>query len=352
MIAIRMHTTLRRVGGALCQWLDWAVRTPTRLQWSCCLLYLIIGSDPGHAYPTGAKQSHSSFLLLDNEYSDTALSGNIHVRVKRSNDSAPPPKQYANAIEEFYADPNNRAMYLVLPLIVLIYGGCSSIYCIHKCCRYVKRKKLEKEMQKRERLTSDTGSCTGIEETQEKQNIESERALSPVYADSIHSNEDKALDNSPPPAYEQTRLKHEDLPLEDIEESHETQYNLQEKYKEEETSFIKTPVHVRMAETNKVQDVNRGMDYFQDDSRSSSKLSRPPTKPKTSPPPAYEKRTSPDGKSSKGKEAFDLTPRDIEDILNYYSDKKHMPDVIPDDTENVVPLRKKVKKWKHRVFNG
>jgi hypothetical protein len=210
-------------------------------------------------------------------------------------------------------------------------------------------------MQKRELLTSDTGS-TGIEETEEKQNIESERVLTPIYTDSVrNNNEEKSLDNSPPPAYEQTRLKHEDLPLEDIEESQETQYDLQENYREEETSFIKSPAHVQMAAKTKVTEVNRDTVYSQDDSRSSSKLSRPPTKPKPSPPPAYEKRTSPDGKSSKEKEGFrglDLTPRDIEDILNYYSDKKHMPDVIPDDTENVVPLRKKVKKWKHRVFNG
>lgn len=44
--------------------------------------------------------------------------------------------------------------------------------------------------------------------------------------------------------------------------------------------------------------------------------------------------------------------RDIEDILNYYSDKKYMLDVILDDIENVVLLKKKIKKWKYRVFNG
>ncbi|GFN96148.1 LOW QUALITY PROTEIN: hypothetical protein PoB_002265400 [Plakobranchus ocellatus] len=41
----------------------------------------------------------------------------------------------------FYSDKNNMAMYCVLPIMVLIYGGCASIYCIHKCRLYIRRKK-------------------------------------------------------------------------------------------------------------------------------------------------------------------------------------------------------------------
>ncbi|XP_076435328.1 uncharacterized protein LOC143275238 [Babylonia areolata] len=33
------------------------------------------------------------------------------------------------------------AMYCVLPLIVLVYGGCSAIYCVHKCHRYFRRRR-------------------------------------------------------------------------------------------------------------------------------------------------------------------------------------------------------------------
>lgn len=43
-------------------------------------------------------------------------------------------------IKTFYDDKNNFAMYLVLPLIVLVYGGCAVIYCIARCRRYLKRK--------------------------------------------------------------------------------------------------------------------------------------------------------------------------------------------------------------------
>ena len=44
-------------------------------------------------------------------------------------------------VEEFYDDKNNLAMYLVLPIIVIVYGGCAVIYCIARCRRYIKRKK-------------------------------------------------------------------------------------------------------------------------------------------------------------------------------------------------------------------
>lgn len=50
-------------------------------------------------------------------------------------------------IEQFYSDKNNMAMYLVLPLIVLVYGGCSLIFCIYKCMGYCKKSKRRKDRQ-------------------------------------------------------------------------------------------------------------------------------------------------------------------------------------------------------------
>ncbi|XP_052783025.1 uncharacterized protein LOC128219253 [Mya arenaria] len=44
-------------------------------------------------------------------------------------------------VEDFYADKNNFAMYLVLPIIVIVYGGCAVIYCIARCRRYIRRRK-------------------------------------------------------------------------------------------------------------------------------------------------------------------------------------------------------------------
>ncbi|XP_061170581.1 uncharacterized protein LOC133179918 [Saccostrea echinata] len=48
-------------------------------------------------------------------------------------------------IMDFYSDNNNMAMYLVLPLIVIVYGGCSLIFCIHKCMQYCKKTKRKKD---------------------------------------------------------------------------------------------------------------------------------------------------------------------------------------------------------------
>ncbi|KAH9488582.1 hypothetical protein Btru_064260, partial [Bulinus truncatus] len=59
-------------------------------------------------------------------------------------------------IEEFYSDKNNMAMYCVLPLLVLIYGGCSSLYCIHKCRLYLRRRKHKRLKEEDcDSLTSD-----------------------------------------------------------------------------------------------------------------------------------------------------------------------------------------------------
>lgn len=65
-----------------------------------------------------------------------------HSRLKRSSD-----------VEVFFENEQNKATYIVLPLIILVYGGCSSIYCIYKCRRYLKRQRLQK--LKTERLDRD-----------------------------------------------------------------------------------------------------------------------------------------------------------------------------------------------------
>ncbi|OWF56717.1 hypothetical protein KP79_PYT20176 [Mizuhopecten yessoensis] len=70
-------------------------------------------------------------------------------------------------IEEFYDDKNNFAMYLVLPLLVFVYGGCSLIYCIAKCRKHLKKKK-RKEMSKFDRQNiDDDGPMTERNEREE-----------------------------------------------------------------------------------------------------------------------------------------------------------------------------------------
>ncbi|KAK6196357.1 hypothetical protein SNE40_001596 [Patella caerulea] len=48
-----------------------------------------------------------------------------------------------NIISEFYSDKNNVAMYLVLPIIVSVYGGCCVFYCLHKLKRYIHKQRSQ-----------------------------------------------------------------------------------------------------------------------------------------------------------------------------------------------------------------
>ncbi|XP_067670325.1 uncharacterized protein [Haliotis asinina] len=52
----------------------------------------------------------------------------------------PQEKDLLTKINEFYADKNNMAMFCVLPVMIIIYGGCSAIYCAAKCRRYIRKR--------------------------------------------------------------------------------------------------------------------------------------------------------------------------------------------------------------------
>lgn len=78
-------------------------------------------------------------------------SGDVRIGRKLLNATTPAPvaavaedKSFFEQVEEFYEDKNNFAMYLVLPCIVLVYGGCSAIYCCYKCRQQLCSKKKGK----------------------------------------------------------------------------------------------------------------------------------------------------------------------------------------------------------------
>ena len=48
----------------------------------------------------------------------------------------------------FFDDDNNVAMYLVLPAIIFVYGGCAFIYCVHRCKRFLRRMNKKKAKRK------------------------------------------------------------------------------------------------------------------------------------------------------------------------------------------------------------
>ncbi|KAH3809646.1 hypothetical protein DPMN_138021 [Dreissena polymorpha] len=80
--------------------------------------------------------------IMNNMVQYNQIEEELHHRVKRD--------LSWSDIETFYADKNNFAMYLVLPIIVLVYGGCAVIYCIARCRRYIRRKKKKSLIEQEE----------------------------------------------------------------------------------------------------------------------------------------------------------------------------------------------------------
>lgn len=49
----------------------------------------------------------------------------------------------------FMDNPDNVAMFVVLPLIVFVYGGCMCIYCIHRCQEYMERERPVRKVKRK-----------------------------------------------------------------------------------------------------------------------------------------------------------------------------------------------------------
>lgn len=110
-----------------------------------------------------------------------------HIRAANNNDTdgvEEGEKDFFTKVSEFYSDKNNLAMYLVLPLIVVVYGGCSTIYCVAKCRQYL-RKRKHKQMSDTEQL-NEAGSQMNINENNEQ---------NPLNDEQINDNFDKTNKN-------------------------------------------------------------------------------------------------------------------------------------------------------------
>ena len=68
-------------------------------------------------------------------------------------------------VENFYEDKNNFAMFLVLPIIVIVYGGCAVIYCIARCRRYAKRRKRKSKSKEALAESEPLENPTNIDQT-------------------------------------------------------------------------------------------------------------------------------------------------------------------------------------------
>ncbi|KAL8595403.1 hypothetical protein ACOMHN_024102 [Nucella lapillus] len=120
----------------------------------------------------GARQSRKqrdrgSYPHLPVEASDPLGDGPLTIRLPRvyrmrhllsENGTTTAPtveKSFWEEVADFYSDNNNMAMYCVLPILVLVYGGCSAIYCIHKCRRYIRRRRHKRKHPDTESLVAE-----------------------------------------------------------------------------------------------------------------------------------------------------------------------------------------------------
>ncbi|XP_069103639.1 uncharacterized protein [Argopecten irradians] len=90
-------------------------------------------------------------LVFAASAADVSESGFMARKLLNSNATVAEEEQsFWRKIEVFYEDKNNFAMYLVLPLLVFVYGGCSLIYCIAKCRRHLKKKKHKQKFDRQD----------------------------------------------------------------------------------------------------------------------------------------------------------------------------------------------------------
>lgn len=414
----------------------------------------------------------NSFPIMEeeeeyNEDTDHVINSFRHVlsRHKRSANDTATAVDGRSAIERFYDDPNNKAMFLVFPIFVLIICTCCGLYFCDKAKRYFKKKKAEQRkhendlMANEEQIQNKPSTSNSIEDTTE---------ISP----SVLNKDTDEMSTGKTAEMEVTDLNRNDTPLEDVENCPEVKAVNAVPIKHRETSFMtdvrnansselektsntNTPIRdiksadkvTKSFENGHVEKLNQSKSDLNANvitnsvpsSRPSSKQSnksiitsqRPVIKKveikeqktlkskkivtptsddiangkNSNPTPEVVKPSmvemnalestqlprrqsleststtkisnrslSPDTRSSRtmsvhgktsppdvtkiksfpkmNKNFTSLSPEAIVEILQYYKDKKHMPDIIPDDSENLVPLKKKLKKGKYRVFNG
>lgn len=416
----------------------------------------------------------NSFPIMEdeeeyNEDNDDVVGFNsfrhVFSRHKRSANDTAAVVDGRSAIERFYDDPNNKAMFLVFPIFVLIICTCCGLYFCDKAKRHFKKKKAEQRkrendlMANEEQMQNKPSSSNSIEDTTE---------ITPV----VLNKDSDEMSTGKSAEMEVTDSNRNDTPLEDLENCPEVKAVNAVPIKHRETSFMTDVRNANSSELVKTSNTNTPIRDIKSadkvtksfenghvekltqsksdlnaniimngvpNSRSSSKQStksiiktQSPIKKKveikekktlelkkivtptsddiansnnSNPTPevikpsivemnAWESKKSirrqsleststtkisnrslsPDTRSSRtmsvhgktsppdvtktkgfpkiNKNFTSLSPEAIVEILQYYKDKKHMPDIIPDDSENLVPLKKRLKKGKYRVFNG
>lgn len=69
--------------------------------------------------------------------------------------------------EDLFTESNNLAMFVVIPVMVIVYGGCACIYCCYKCRRYLKENKPFQDLADKIRGRETAGNNEETEITDE-----------------------------------------------------------------------------------------------------------------------------------------------------------------------------------------
>lgn len=69
--------------------------------------------------------------------------------------------------EDLFSESNNLAMFVVIPVMVIVYGGCACIYCCYKCRRYMKENRPFQDLADKIRGRETAGNNEETEITDE-----------------------------------------------------------------------------------------------------------------------------------------------------------------------------------------
>ncbi|XP_021376672.1 uncharacterized protein LOC110465285, partial [Mizuhopecten yessoensis] len=244
-----------------------------------------------------------------------------------------------NAIEEFYADKHNMAMFLILPLIILVYGGCAGIYCFYKFRRYLKKRIVVYKKEKRIKILKrknciesssfhNTGWTAATNEVQFGKSMPNLRenktdvckrpstalaACASIETQEVDQlleelaiiTEDKPVTKAKKPTAEVTPVVQVRPPVQRV----------QSKIIDKPKVSKSPPVVVEVKSIVDDDKINNN----EDTSQSDAKIKR---------------------------KSLILSASDIAEIMKYYNNKKHMPNVIPEDSENDKEICRRVRKKK------
>lgn len=205
-----------------------------------------------------------------------------------------------SAVEAFFADRHNLAMYVVLPAIIFVYGGCASIYCCYKGRRFLRKRIIRYQNEKRKKALHDSNWTPANNE------VESSKSVPDLRIDDEHNNIKRPATAFPTVCA--------NVEIQDMEQDPP-----------------EVPEKKPMAEMVPVVQVKR---------KEPPKKARPVM---VDVKPVVSENTDTTSDDNDSKKRMMLSVEDIAEIMKYYNHKKHMPNVIPEEQENNKQIIRKIR---------